>query len=479
MNKILHTLLFILLTQIGFSQAGFCLNTQTDPPFGGMTGKAIAKADFNNDGVRDICIQAIPSGSMANFAIGVLLSNGTGSYTSFSPYGINTHSVLANLTNLISGDFNSDGNQDLIATNIFDSAFFLLKGNGAGTFSSVATFTTNGIPKTLIAADFNNDNKPDLAYSCTGTNSLTIRYCSGTGFLTPANYLMSNTPDFLVCGMFNSDSYVDLFVKTGTTFCFLKGGASGTYTLISGYSLNASYILAVDVNSDSKTDLVYTEISTNKIYILKRNGDFTFNPPNTYSVNGLAGSIALGKIECGDFNNDGKIDLATISSTNCIAILPGTTNGNFLSPLSYSVNFTNANYINNFIVVDINNDLRQDIVTLANDPFTPFSEFKLLWNCNTVDVGLKESFISTEDITLFPNPAKDYLTIKSMNEGLWKDFKFLKIYTSLGQLIQEEEINIKDKTISLNVNNLAEGVYFLQLKSNTSGNVSKKFVISR
>ena len=105
----------------------------------------------------------------------------------------------------------------------------------------------------------------------------------------------------------------------------------------------------------------------------------------------------------------------------------------------------------------------------------------------SVPDGLNELKILNESLKIYPVPADDYLELKISNEELFKDFKTLSIYNSLGQIVREEEISFKNKTVKLNTLEFPEGVYQLQIKSPSTssgqaGNmqaVSKRFIISR
>lgn len=474
MKKIL-TLLVFLFAQKAFSQNGFCMNVLPYQPANLFTSPALASGDFNNDGYIDFCGQsAISGGPGVAFAVGIFFTNGQGSITAMSPFAINSHTLFVYLTHLISADFNNDGNQDLIAANNQDSSFFLLEGTGAGSFITT-TYTVSSLPNSIVATDFNNDGKVDIAYTCVGSNSVSIRYMGTNGFLNPVNYSPVSNPGTLVPGNFNNDTYPDLFVVTGGASYFLKGTAGGTFTPTNGFALNASYVIAADINSDNQTDLVYTNINTDKIYVMKGNGNFTFNPALNYSVPGLAGSISLGRVEKGDFNSDGKMDLLAISSSYFLSILPGMGNGTFLSPVSYSAT-QGSFYFSNFLIADLNNDLRPDIVGFTNDFFTPFSEFNFLVNCNTVDVGIHEFEKETFPESLFPNPAQDHLSIKVTDE---ERLQSISIYDHLGKLVKQKELVFENGAAKINTADLEAGVYFLQLKNSAALISGKRFVIAR
>ena len=77
-----------------------------------------------------------------------------------------------------------------------------------------------------------------------------------------------------------------------------------------------------------------------------------------------------------------------------------------------------------------------------------------------------EEFIKT-GFKLYPNPAKDQLTISLLNKS---NQTSIKIYTITGQLMQSERIIANNETI--NVRNLSKGLYFIKV-----GEIVKKVVI--
>lgn len=83
------------------------------------------------------------------------------------------------------------------------------------------------------------------------------------------------------------------------------------------------------------------------------------------------------------------------------------------------------------------------------------------------------------NIQIFPNPANEYLELEIRNAALEASIRRLRIYNSLGQLIREQDYNVKIRT-----EDLAGGVYFLQLVSPSTTLrritlLNKGFVIAR
>jgi len=131
-------------------------------------------ADFNGDGKLDL---AVCNGAQNNVTI--LLGNGDGTFTtaSGSPITVGTQPWA-----LVAGDFNNDGKLDLAIVNRPNSGYgsvTLLLGNGDGTFAqaSGSPYTVGHSPDAIAAADFNGDGKLDLAVanSIDGTVSILLQ----------------------------------------------------------------------------------------------------------------------------------------------------------------------------------------------------------------------------------------------------------------------------------------------------------------
>lgn len=93
-------------------------------------------------------------------------------------------------------------------------------------------------------------------------------------------------------------------------------------------------------------------------------------------------------------------------------------------------------------------------------------------NClQSIAVGITE-VAKQNDFILFPNPAKSLITISSTINGTVKiNYEIVDV---LGKVVLQNENNTSDK-ITLNINNLNSGIYFVRLHVNNSI-VVKKFV---
>jgi len=69
-------------------------------------------------------------------------------------------------------------------------------------------------------------------------------------------------------------------------------------------------VVAGDLRGNGKVDLAVVDVSTNSVNILLGNGDGTFAKPTSYPVGPNFTNRSPTSIVMGDFNLDGKVDLA-------------------------------------------------------------------------------------------------------------------------------------------------------------------------
>ena len=116
-----------------------------------------------------------------------------------------------------------------------------------------------------------------------------------------------------------------------------------------------------DFNHDGKLDLAVPDPNNSQIAILLGNGDGTFRAPVEYKVG--AGPVTVAVV---DFNHDGKLDLAVANgSSNNISVLLGNGDGTFQPALNFSI-FESPSFVG---VGDFNGDGKPDLVALEQPGF--------------------------------------------------------------------------------------------------------------
>lgn len=198
-------------------------------------------------------------------------------------------------------------------------------------------------PVSMAVGDFNGDGKLDLALGMNQDNNpsfLRIFLGNGDGTFTPlsSSVPLGLNPGAIVVGDFNGDGKLDLAASNfgnaiggpdGNTVTILLGSGDGTFAPAHGspVSVGASPagILAGDFNGDGKLDLAVANSTDNTLSILLGNGDGTFTPSPSQPVTGLTPSA----LAAGDFNGDGKLDLAVANFYDNATILLGNGDGTF------------------------------------------------------------------------------------------------------------------------------------------------------
>ncbi|MCZ8362164.1 MAG: FG-GAP-like repeat-containing protein, partial [Microcystis sp. LE19-251.1A] len=108
-----------------------------------------------------------------------------------------------------------------------------------------------------------------------------------------------------------------------------------------------------DFNGDGKSDLATANVGSNNVSVLLGTGTGSFGPATNFSVGGGPFSVTVG-----DFNGDGKSDLAVANfSSQKVSVLLGTGTGSF----GLATNFTVGSSPYSVTVGDFNGDGKSDL----------------------------------------------------------------------------------------------------------------------
>jgi hypothetical protein len=94
-------------------------------------------------------------------------------------------------------------------------------------------------------------------------------------------------------------------------------------------------------------------------------------------------------------------------------------------------------------------------------------------------VGLKKINLLSENLKIYPIPAKDKLEIFVTLIDLAKEFNKYNIVNSLGEIILEGRLNFSSKSYSIDVSNISSGIYFLQIRGENGLVINKRFIIEK
>ena len=306
-------------------------------PAAGVTPNPIVVADVNGDGIPDIAVGDILIIGSTPGTVSILLGKGDGTFTTAPAV-----SVGRDPTYMAVGDFNNDGKPDLAVSDQQDGTITILLGNGDGTFTATPALPVGLATQAIAVGDFNSDGNADLAV-IDNANSIAILLGDGAGDFSAvaAHPQTSVTPTWIAVGDFNGDGKIDLAVTNtlgaGPTVngnvMILLGAGDGTFTPGPTLSTGNNPETAVvgDFNNDGKLDLAVANYGTGTATILLGNGDGTF----TAAASPAAGTGPW-SVSIGDFNGDGKPDLALVTTepnTAPVALLLGNGDGTFITVL--------------------------------------------------------------------------------------------------------------------------------------------------
>ena len=197
----------------------------------------IATGDFNRDGITDLAVASYfigDEGTNTPFGgVTILLGIGDGTFRPGVQYAAGNTPY-----DIVTGDFNGDGNTDLAVADSAESLYgngepggvTLLLGNGDGTFRSQATtYPVVGMSfgEAMVAADFNGDGRSDLAVATSFGVSLLLS--NGDGSFKPSSIDAVGYMQSLVVGDFNGDGHADLAGLNAAGLSVLLGNGDGTF----------------------------------------------------------------------------------------------------------------------------------------------------------------------------------------------------------------------------------------------------------
>ena len=273
------------------------------------------------------------------------------------------------------GDFNRDGRLDLAVLNTGSGSVSILLGNGDGTFQSALTYNTvNASPAFVAVGDLNGDGKLDLVVANGSANTVSVLLGNGNGtFQLPVEHSVGIPADYVAIADFNGDKKFDLLASCGSSLSILlgKGDASFQPALITSVPVESRVsapVAIADFNRDGHTDIALAEASPDAehiggdVIILLGKGDGTFQPAAKFPIADLLGAS---NVVTGDFNRDGKSDLAVSAATG-IFIMLGKGDGTFsLAPNPQNPGHGGYGFEESSLALaDLNGDGKSDLIAL-------------------------------------------------------------------------------------------------------------------
>jgi len=293
---------------VGFVGSAYGVSAPTD----------LVAADFNGDGKLDLATVSCETQDLS-----IVLGNGDGTFGAVNSFAIGLCD-LSLLVGIAAGDFNGDGKLDLATAN--GHTVSILLGNGDGTFAAPTDFTTGTAAERIAVGDFNGDGKLDLVTANPQGNNISILLGKGAGvFGSHVDFATGLKPTMVVVGDFNGDGKEDIAVPAlqSDAVSILLGNGDGTFAPRTDFSTGRgpASLAKGDFNGDGVLDLVTANTLEDSVSILLGKGDGTFGPRTDLETIMRLTSGDWDQITVADFNADGKLDFLTTVNPVRVSIL--------------------------------------------------------------------------------------------------------------------------------------------------------------
>lgn len=348
----------------------------------GSPPSSVTTADIDSDGMLDIVVDCY--GPLV-----LLAKQWTSAPWSYgAPQTAFRGNVPANLRyDMVSADVNGDGKSDIALLDWGSGQVFVYvnstaQGAATPTFSGPFAYPTQPYSSSIVAADVNEDGKPDLIVANTGNggdgNSVSVLLnttASNAAVPTFAPRQLFGTgigPSIVAAADINGDGHVDLVVTdsgysdTGNTFSVLlnttsPGSAVASFATQQSFTARSELVglIAADFNSDNMPDIAVESAGDNRLSILLNislpgSQTLSFAPMQDFNSYGFENFVSA------DINGDGRPDLIDIDGVQVNALINTTAAGD--ATLSFTWQPVAGFSSFSVAAADLNGDSMPDVV---------------------------------------------------------------------------------------------------------------------
>jgi hypothetical protein len=319
-------------------------------------GRFVAVGDLNGDLAPDAVVACdSPSG------ITVLIGRGDGTFEPRADYAMGNQPFCVAI-----GDLNGDQKPDVVTANWMGGSVGVRLGVGDGTFGPLVEIPMglSSQPVGVALADCDADQVLDLLVANTGFHTVSWLKGLGNGSFAPkVDFATGNGPAKVVVADFNGDQKPDLAVSNAanglnSSVSILLGDGNGGFGPKTDFAtvIYAGGLATGDLDGDGDLDLAVTGSCSpcHKISVLIGHGDGTFEPKVDYDTDVSPGMVAFA-----DFDDDGDLDIVTANwGPGSASVLLGVGDGTFTAGSTY----TNGWSCFGVAVGDMDQDDRADFV---------------------------------------------------------------------------------------------------------------------
>ncbi|MBI5169146.1 MAG: VCBS repeat-containing protein, partial [Candidatus Eisenbacteria bacterium] len=294
------------------------------PYAAGTSVRQVVRGDFDRDGIDDL---ATANGTGATLS--VLLGNAAGGFAAPAAYASGSAAV-----GLATGDFDGDGVTDLAVA--VSTGVSIWRGTGTGAFTGGGIVACGANLRGVVCGDFDRDGDDDVAATSSSTNAVIVLAGDGTGaFAIGATLAAGTSPTRLVAADFDDDGRLDLACSnngSANVSVFRGDGAGGFAAGVTYAAPGSPWGLAtLDANADGRTDLLVSNGASTTLTLLRGTGTGAFTAAAT-----LTTALAPRDLAVADFDGDGTPDVAAAcAAANQVSVLRGA-GGSFVAYATYA-----------------------------------------------------------------------------------------------------------------------------------------------
>lgn len=283
----------------------------------GLDARGLAFADYDNDGDLDLFIADTQGSGVIFFR-----NNGDGTFTDATSEAGFAGEIGGK--DVASGDYDNDSYLDIYMIRYANSSA-LYRNNGDGTFNDVAAVA--GVAGTgcgeggVAFGDYDNDGDADILINKSNREADVLYRNNGDGTFTDvaneAGIISPGYGEAVAFGDYDNDGYLDVYLGEGAAnpgdiSRLFHNSGDGTFTDITDVSGLGDHpttdAVFFDYDNDGDLDILATQWDVGN-YLWRNNGDGTFTDvADQIGIRWHSQGDSL-KAAVGDYDNDGDLDI--------------------------------------------------------------------------------------------------------------------------------------------------------------------------